>query len=136
VPLSQIDFEITETSIEDYLLIWKQMLRLQEKGAEFSLDDFGTGTSNLIRLLNLPIHIVKLDMYIVQSYFSGKTGILPDMVRMFHNAHVGVIAEGIETADMKEELARIGCDYQQGYFYSRPVPPEEFVAYLETVQLS
>ncbi len=136
VPLSQIDFEITETSIEDYLLIRKQMLRLQEKGAEFSLDDFGTGTSNLIRLLNLPIHIVKLDMYIVQSYFSGKTGILPDMVRMFHNAHVGVIAEGIETADMKEELARIGCDYQQGYFYSRPVPPEEFVAYLETVQLS
>ena len=58
------------------------------------------------------------------------------MVRMFHNAHVGVVAEGIETADMKEELARIGCDYQQGYFYSRPVPPEEFVAYLETVQLS
>ena len=136
VPLSLIDFEITETSIDDYLLIQKQMLRLQEKGAEFSLDDFGTGTSNLIRLLNLPIHIVKLDMYIVQSYFSGKTGILPDMVRMFHNAHVGVVAEGIETAEMKEELAGIGCDYQQGYFYSRPVPPEEFVAYLETVQLS
>ncbi len=131
VPLNLIDFEITETSIEDHLLIRKQMLRLQEKGATFSLDDFGTGTSNLIRLLNLPIHVVKLDMYIVRSYFTGRTGILPDLVRMFHNANVRVVAEGIETAEMKETLAGIGCDYEQGYYYSRPVPLDEFIELLQ-----
>ena len=131
VPMSLIDFEITETSIEDHQLIQKQMLRLQEKGATFSLDDFGTDTSNLIRLLNLPIHVVKLDMYIVNSYFNGEAKILPDLVRMFHNANVKVVAEGVETEEMKETLAQMGCDFEQGYYYSRPVPPEDFMAYLK-----
>ena len=133
--MSLIDFEITETSIEDHLLIQKQMLRLQEKGATFSLDDFGTDTSNLIRLLNLPIHIVKLDRYIVNSFFKGEAKILPDLVRMFHNANVKVVAEGVETKEMKETLAQMGCDYEQGYYYSRPVPPEDFMVYLKGTQM-
>ena len=55
VSLASINFEITETSFIDSQLIQKQMMQLKEKGATFSLDDFGTGTSNLIRLLKLPI---------------------------------------------------------------------------------
>ena len=130
VPMSMIDFEITETSIEDFLLIQKQMLRLQKRGAEFSLDDFGTGTSNLTRLMSLPIHVVKLDMNVVNAYFNGESGILPDLVRMFQNANMKIVVEGVETEQMKAELADMGCDYEQGYYFSRPVPPTEFLNYL------
>ena len=131
VPLSFIDFEITESSAEDHQLLLKQMSRLEENGAQFALDDFGTGTSNLIRLLKLPISFVKLDKFLVDSYFKGESGILPDLVRMFHNAGKMVVAEGVETETMKEELIRMGCDYEQGYYFSKPIPPEEFVAYME-----
>ena len=129
--MSFIDFEITESSAEDHQLLLKQMSRLEENGAQFALDDFGTGTSNLIRLLKLPISFVKLDKFLVDSYFNGESDILPDLVRMFHNAGKMVVAEGVETETMKEELIRMGCDYEQGYYFSKPIPPEEFVAYME-----
>lgn len=131
VPMNMIDFEITETSIEDFLLIQRQMLRLQQRGAAFSLDDFGTGTSNLTRLMMLPIHVVKLDLNVVNAYFTGESGILPDLVHMFQNAHMRVVVEGVETERMKTELAEMGCDYEQGYYFSRPVPPDQFLSYLE-----
>jgi EAL domain-containing protein (putative c-di-GMP-specific phosphodiesterase class I) len=50
---------------------------------------------------------------------------------MFHNAGKMVVAEGVETETMMEELIRMGCDYEQGYYFSKPIPPEEFVAYME-----
>ena len=131
VPLSFIEFEITESSAEDHQLLLKQMSRLEESGAQFALDDFGTGTSNLIRLLKLPIKYVKLDKFLVDSYFNGENPVLLDLVNMFHDAGKLVVAEGVETEEMKEELIRLGCDYEQGYYFSKPIPPEEFVAYME-----
>lgn len=131
VPLSFIEFEITETSAEDHHLLLKQMTRLEDNGAQFALDDFGTGTSNLLRLLKLPIKVVKLDKFLVDSYFNGENPVLLDLVNMFHDAGKLVVAEGVETEAMKEELIRLGCDYEQGYYFSKPVPPEEFVAYME-----
>ena len=131
VSMEMIDFEITETSLENRLLLQKQMLRLQEKGARFSLDDFGAGTSNLVRLLNLPIHEVKLDISLVTSYFKGDSPMLPDLVRMFRNADMEIVAEGVETKEMAETLAEMGCNYEQGYYFSRPVPPKNFIAYLK-----
>ncbi len=131
VPLSFIDFEITETSVDDYNLLLNQMLPLKENGAMFALDDFGTGTSNLVRLLKLPIRVVKFDKHLIDSYFARETTILPDLIQMFHNAGKLVVAEGVETEEMKEELIRLGCDFQQGYHFSRPIPPDEFIAFLE-----
>ena len=133
VPLDFVDFEITETSTEDEQLLLRQMRGLEEKGATFALDDFGTGTSNLVRLLKLPIKFVKLDKFLVDSYFNGENDVLPDLVRMFHNAGKLVVAEGVETEAMKDELIRMGCDYEQGYYFSKPIPPEEFVAYMEKI---
>lgn len=130
VSMSLIDFEITESSTEDYLTIKHQLLRLQREGATFSLDDFGTGQSNLTRLLALPIAIVKLDMQMVWAHFKGETSLLPDLVRMFHNARMDIVVEGVETEQMKLALEDMGCDYEQGYYFSQPLPPEEFVAYL------
>lgn len=132
VSLSMIDFEITETSIEDNHMIWRQMDRLHKKGAAFSLDDFGTGTSNLTRLMKLPIHVVKLDMNLVWSYFRGETGILPDLVRMFQNADMEIVVEGVEDEEMMTALAEMGCEYEQGYYFSQPVPPKEFIRHLQS----
>jgi EAL domain-containing protein (putative c-di-GMP-specific phosphodiesterase class I) len=126
------DFEITESSMDDLGILKKQLLRLQSSGAELSLDDFGTGTSNLTRLMELPIHVVKLDMDIVFSFFSGRAKLLPDLVRMFQNASMQIVVEGVETAEMKAVLAEMGCDYEQGYFFSKPVPAQEFIEYIQT----
>ncbi|MBQ9240069.1 MAG: EAL domain-containing protein [Duodenibacillus sp.] len=134
VPLNMISFEITESSIEDHYLIRKQMLSLQRQGANFSLDDFGTGTSNIVRLLDLPISIVKFDRNLVNSYFSGESKILPDLVGMFQRANMRIVAEGVETKEMLDALAELGCDYIQGYYFSMPVPPEKFARYMSGVQ--
>ena len=136
VPMSMFDFEITESSIEDHQAILDQMVRLQKKGAELSLDDFGTGTSNLTRLMQLPIHVVKLDMTVVHSYFSGESTILPDLIRMFRNSRMKIVVEGVETAEMKQKLSEFECDYQQGYFFSKPVAPADFLLYLEQMKVS
>ncbi len=130
VDLSLIEFEITESSISNPMLILQQMQILQKKGAAFSLDDFGTGNSNVTRLMKLPIERVKLDMTVVHSYFKGESGLLPDLVHMFRNAEKKVVVEGIETRGMKEKLSRMGCDYLQGYYFSKAVPAERFMEYL------
>jgi EAL domain-containing protein (putative c-di-GMP-specific phosphodiesterase class I)/GGDEF domain-containing protein len=132
VPFSRINFEITESSIEDHFLIRKQMLSLQERGADFSLDDFGSGTSNIVRLLDLPIHTVKLDKNLVDSYFNSDSSILPDLVSMFRNARMHIVAEGVETREMLGRLAAMGCNFIQGFYFSRPVPSGEFMSYLRS----
>ncbi|MBR1661012.1 MAG: GGDEF domain-containing protein [Acidaminococcaceae bacterium] len=131
VSLDRINFEITESSLSDYRLIQKQMQLLQEKGSTFSLDDFGTGTSNLTRLVNLPIHAVKMDLVMVRNFFEGRLPILPDIVNMFRKTKMQIVAEGVETKEMKETLASLGCDYEQGYYFAKPLPPEDFVSYLK-----
>lgn len=131
VPMKMFDFEITESFIDDHQAILKQMTQLQASGAELSLDDFGTGNSNIAQLLKLPIHVVKLDMSVVHSYFSGESRILPDLIRMFRNADMKIVVEGVETEEMKIRLAEMGCDYEQGFFFSKPVPPQIFLDYLK-----
>lgn len=131
VSMRMFDFEITESSMDDMTMLKKQMLKLQSSGAELSLDDFGTGTSNLTRLLELPIHVVKLDMDIVLSFFSGGAKLLPDLVRMFQNASMEIVVEGVETAEMKSALASMGCNYEQGYYFSKPIPGQDFIEYLQ-----
>ena len=100
--------------------------------AELSLDDFGTGTSNIAQLLKLTIHVVKLDMSVVHSYFKGESKLLPDLIQMFRNSNMKIVVEGVETVDMKTQLAEMGCDYEQGFFFSKPVPPQIFLDYLKT----
>ena len=133
IDMNLIDFEITESSAIDLSLLLKQMLILQDQGASFSLDDFGTGTSNVTRLMHLPINTVKLDMHVVQSYFTGESTVLPDLVRMFQNAKKEVVVEGIETIEMVHVMTKMGCDYLQGYYFSKPVPSEKFLDYMHNI---
>ena len=129
--MNMIDFEITETAAEDYLSIQKQIDLLQKEGAELSIDDFGAGTSNLARLMNLPIHVVKIDMDVAQSYFNNEAPFLPDLIRMFQNANMKIVVEGVETKEMKDMLLKMNCDYLQGYYFSKALPEDEFIKFVE-----
>lgn len=130
ISMSMFDFEITESMIDDYSMILNTIAGLRSKGAEFSLDDFGTGAANLTSLINLPIHVVKIDMTFVRSYFDGKAGFLPDLINLFKHSEMEIVVEGIETLEMKNKMLELGCDYEQGYYFSVPLPPEEFIAFM------
>ncbi len=130
IPMSMFDFEITESMVEDYDMIYSQMMGLQETGAVLSLDDFGTGASNLTSLMKLPIHVVKIDLSFVRSFFAGKADFLPDLITMFRREELKIVAEGIETQEMKDKLTELGCEYLQGYYFSKPLPPADFVSYM------
>ena len=126
VPPPFIHLEITEASMIDYTVLTEQMNELRNRGFCFVLDDYGSGYSNLSRLQRLPFTGIKLDMEIVRSHCQDPNPVLPTLVRVFRERGLSITAEGIETDAVAEEMTDIGCDYLQGYLFSRPVPMDEF----------
>lgn len=124
---SLIHLEITEESMIDDLFLQKQVHAIKEKGFQFVLDDFGTGYSNLTRLKKCPFSNVKLDMSLVWDYYKEPDSILPIMIQAFKQMGFSVTAEGIEDEKMAEAMREIGCDYFQGYYYSKPISMIDFV---------
>ena len=123
----KIHLEITEESMIDDNFLKKQIQAFGDKGFKFVLDDYGTGYSNLSRLKKCPFINIKLDMSIVWDYFNEPDDILPTMIQAFKQMGFGITSEGVEDDEMAKVMKKIGCDYLQGYFYSKPVPLDEFV---------
>lgn len=121
-----IHMEITEESIIDEGFLHKQIQAMQGKGFMFVLDDYGTGYSNLTRLKKCPFINIKLDMSLIRDYYSEPDEILPNMIRAFKNMKFGITAEGIEDKGMADAFREIGCDYLQGFHYSRPISMADF----------
>lgn len=131
----QINLEITETAANLFPeVVAGNLGRLAQMGVSFSMDDYGTGYSNIIRLLELPVKIVKLDKYFVQNaYFSRQADIiLNHTIRMIQELQLKILIEGVETKEQAEKLIREGCDYIQGYYYSRPLDGAEFLRLLQS----
>ena len=126
IPPSFIHLEITEASMIDFAVLTEQMNELRNRGFCFTLDDYGSGYSNLSRLQRLPFTGLKLDMEIVRGHCADPSPVLPTFVRVFREGGLSITAEGIETDAAAEEMTAIGCDYLQGYLFSRPVPMDEF----------
>ena len=124
---SMIHLEITEQSMIDFSLLREQILGLHQNGFEFSLDDYGSGYSNLTRVRQYPFTNIKIDMEVVHNYCQDRDPLLPALVQGFKEMNLSITAEGIETREMAEILKGIGCDYLQGYYFSRPVPMSEFL---------
>ena len=122
-----IHLEITEQSVMDISRLQQQIQVLQGFGFRFSLDDYGSGYSNLSRVKQYPFANIKLDMGIVWDYFRDKDVLLPTIVQAFKEMGFSITAEGIETKEMADTMSEIGCDYLQGYYFSKPLPTEEFV---------
>lgn len=129
----QINLEITETAtIYSPETVLKNMEILRKNGIECSLDDYGSGNSNLDYLLKFPFGLIKLDKGIIgDSNVDQKRKIaLVHTIEMLKEMGYHIVAEGVETKEMVEALSEMGCQYLQGYFFSRPVPAEEFLKYL------
>ncbi len=131
----QINLEITETAAADIPEKLKQnMNNLSKEGILFSLDDYGNGYSNISSVINLPLSFIKLDKGIVWSAFENERAYtaMASSIEMFKKLDLKVIAEGIETIEQSEKLSELGCDYLQGFYYSKPLPEQEFLQYLDS----
>jgi EAL domain-containing protein (putative c-di-GMP-specific phosphodiesterase class I) len=130
VNMDKFHLEITESAMVDVSVLRQQMGLIITTGSQFSLDDYGTGYSNLTRMASLPFANVKIDHSIVWDYFNGVNTFLPYLISTFHNQGFEVTAEGVETREMKEGLEAMKCELLQGFYFSRPLPPDEFVTYM------
>ena len=135
VDLKHINFEITETAAADYPEVLKQnMLKFDEAGIELSLDDYGSGYANMNYMISLPFKMIKIDKGIVWAAFSSPKVkmALRATITMIKSLGMTVLAEGVETEEQKIWLEENGCDFLQGYYFSRPITQEDYVELLET----
>lgn len=129
-------FEITETS---YAAIRENRSGILEslriKNAKILLDDFGSGFSSFGMLQDYDFDILKIDMSFIRKIGENpKTkSIVHSIIGMAHEIGIKTVAEGVETEEQVSFLRQSGCDYIQGYYYSKPLPEEEFVEFLEKV---
>ena len=128
MPADAIRLEITEQSMLDYSLLQSQILELDDCGFKLVMDDYGSGYSNLARVKSCPFVTIKLDMAIVWDYFRDRDTLLPTIVQGFKQMGMSITAEGLESEEMAQALADIGTDFLQGFYFSKPLPPNEFVA--------
>lgn len=131
-----LNFEVTETStIDNNECLSRNMEQLRSYGSTFSLDDYGSGCSNLNYLVDFPFEIVKLDKGIVWTYFGAQNeksrSVLPLSINMLREMNVRIVAEGVETEEQKNELIRMGVQYLQGYYFSKPISEMEFIQFLK-----
>ena len=106
--------------------------RLRDAGASLALDDFGTGFSSLSYLTRLPFDTLKIDRYFVRTLAvnEGSAKIVASVVKLGQDLDLEVVAEGVENAQMARQLLSMGCDYGQGFGYSRALSPQEAEVYL------
>lgn len=134
VPRSMVNLEITETaSAGSYAMLQTKLNELHSNGFTISLDDFGTGFASVEYLIKFPFDVVKLDKSLVWAYMSTKKyePILQHYMPMLHSLGTRIVAEGVETLDMANALIELGCDFLQGYYYSRPIPKDKFLEFIE-----
>lgn len=128
-----LNLEITETASNDVKnIILMNMNRLIEKGIMFSLDDFGTGRSNLDYFVNMPVKNVKFDYKLTQGYFTNEKirHVVKGMTEIISNMGLKIVTEGVETKEQLDTMIALGVDYIQGFYFSKPVPEDEFLKFL------
>lgn len=129
-----LKLEITESVVmdnaEEAITMFK---RLRALGVHLSIDDFGTGYSSLSYLHRFPLNYLKIDRSFVSRMTETKDNaeIVKTIVTLAHNLGMKVIAEGVETGEQKQQLQVLGCEYGQGYLFSRPVAQETVPQLLE-----
>jgi len=130
-----INLEITETADpEARQMVLRNMEILNERGVRFSLDDFGTGRSNLDYFVAMPVDIVKFDYKFTHWYFeSGKARyVVESIFGIVDKMGLPTVMEGVETKEELDAMIELGATYVQGFYFSKPIPEVEFIEFLRS----
>jgi len=132
----RMELEITESfGVFSDTRVFDALQTLHRLGYRLAIDDFGTGYSSLSYLSRLPIQRLKID----RSFISGTDAcsnapLIETIIRLAHTLKYDVVAEGIEQAEQGENLRELDCEYGQGFYYSRPIPADEFEIWYDRYQ--
>ncbi len=124
-----LQLEITETLFaKDEQKLYYLMGELKRKGFVLEMDDFGSGYSSLNMLRAAPVDVIKIDKYFIDDIMLTSKGsiVIENTIRMLKELGMVVVAEGVERKEQLDFLKSVGCDIVQGYYFSRPVPADEF----------
>ena len=133
LPGTRLVLELTETQLDHaHSAVLSELVQLRAVGVGLAADDFGTGYSSLTRLTEMPVDAIKVDRAFVARMDEDERAraVVSSLVTMGAALDVAVVAEGVETHQQAQALARMGCHLAQGYWWSRPVPDEDFVAFV------
>ena len=134
VDLSRLAIEVTESLfLDDLTRVQNSLDRIKALGCSIAIDDFGSGYSSLGYVQQLPIDYIKIDKRFVDQITEHpeSQNIAKAIIDMSHSLHSKVVAEGVETLLQVEALAALNCDVLQGYYFARPMAPEQFLAELK-----
>src|SRR5216683_13859 len=129
LPSELLIFEITESMVmEDLSSAREVMKKLNRLGVRLAIDDFGTGHSSLAYLKQFPVHEVKVDRAFIQGVAESPVdlAIVRAIIDLAYAMGISAVAEGVEAKDQAAELNMLGCPVGQGFYFSRPLPAEEF----------
>lgn len=127
---SMITFEITESvGADDYQKLGEIIKELKSSGYQFAMDDYGTGYSNIQSIFSLDFDVVKIDKSILWAAEKGELGmtILTNSINMIRQMKKKIVVEGVETESQIKLLESLGVDYQQGFYFSKPIPKADFI---------
>lgn len=132
IDTTKVHIEITENVlINSYDYAVSIIRKLKVLGFQIALDDFGKGYSSLSYLKTLPIDILKIDKIFVDELLDDSNSIIDLIINIGQRYNMKIIAEGVETKEQMDTLKSYGCDYYQGYYFSKPIHGEPLIALLE-----
>ena len=135
-----VNLEITESiAVTSGYMLKKNMEELKKFGCSFAMDDFGTGYSNLSRIARADFELIKIDKSLLWPCFKEEASegtknakiLLENMIQMLLKIGRKIVVEGIETKEQCEYLERLGITYAQGFYFSKPLPENEFIKFIE-----
>ncbi len=136
ITTSDIEIELTERSVMEQTESGDNVLeQLRALGFKISVDDFGTGYSSMSYLKSLPIDVVKVDKSFIDGlpYDEGDVAIVKAILVLIQSLGYDTVAEGVEYKEQAQMLRDLGCDIAQGYLFSKPLPHNEFIDYIEKI---
>ena len=137
LPPAQLELELTESMlIQNVESVVVAVRQLKQHGVQLSIDDFGTGYSSLSYLKRFDIDRLKIDQSFVRDLTSDPddAAIVRAIIQMAQSLNLQTIAEGVETAEMAQQLRAYGCDQAQGYHYARPMPADQLAQLLASLR--
>lgn len=134
----KICIEITESIYNNMGSVADENIRaLSEMGFAIALDDYGTGYSNIQRILRLPLDMVKIDKSLVDGMIeTNGLSVLKNTVNMMKDIDMELVVEGVESKEVLDAVVDMGCDFVQGYYFSKPLPADKFIEFLKAHNLS